>query len=133
MSALAEALVAAQRRALSAMEKQYAAGRLDADDARALMDGIGVTDAVDQDRLIAALDVIRDYGAQLPAETNGATSREAAGTEPATGAQLALVERLVKEKHVTGPDLPITKAQAHEIIDSLKAGSYDPAKWTVPF
>jgi hypothetical protein len=31
------------------------------------------------------------------------------------------------------PGLPLTKAQAHEIIDTLKAGTYDAGKWSVPF
>lgn len=131
MSALAEALIAAQRRALSAMEKNYVAERLDGEQARVIMDEIGLTDDVDQDRLIAALDVIRDYGAPLPTEpANGAAAK---GPEPATDAQLNLIARLVGERNVTAPDRPITKQDAHTIIDSLKSGSYDAAKWSVPF
>lgn len=130
MTALADALVAAQRRALAAVEKQYAAGKLEADDVRAKLADIGLTDDVDADRLIAALDLIREYGAALPSEpTNGAGKPP----EKASDAQLALIARLVSEKNVAGPDLPITKAQAHEIIDGLKNGSYDPATWRVPF
>jgi hypothetical protein len=72
VSALAEALVAAQRRALSAMEKQYVAGKLDPETAVETMDAIGCTDEIDQGRLLSALDVIGKYGAQLPSEpTNG--------------------------------------------------------------
>ncbi len=52
MSALAEALVAAQRRALSAMEKQYVAGLIGGEEAEVLMDNMGLTDAVDQGRLL---------------------------------------------------------------------------------
>jgi hypothetical protein len=130
VSALADALVAAQRRALAAVEKQYAAGKLEADDVRSKLSDIGLTDDVDADRLIAALDMIREYGAALPSEpTNGAAKQP----EKATDAQLALIAKLVSEKNVTGPDLPVTKAQAHEIIDGLKNGSYDPASWRVPF
>ena len=131
MSALADALVAAQRRALAAVEKQYAAGKLEPDDVRAKLTAIGLTDDVDADRLIEALDLIREYGAPLPAEpTNGAAPK---GPEPATDAQLALIARLASEKNVAGPDLPVTKQEAHAIIDSLKNGSYDPATWRVPF
>jgi hypothetical protein len=131
VSALAEALVAAQRRALTAMEKQYVAGKIDVPDAQNIMNGIGLTDEVDQDRLLVALGVIREYGAALPSEpVNGATEKP---TDKATDAQLALIARLVKEKNVSGPDLPVGKLQAHEIIDSLKAGTYDQTKWTVPF
>ncbi len=132
VSALAEALVAAQRRALSAIEKQYAAGKIDRDAAIATMNAIGCQDDVDQDRLLWSLTVIRDYGAQLPAEpSNGESTPKK--PDPATDAQLSLIARLVKEQNVTGPDLPITKQQAHEVIDTLKAGTYDAAQWSVPF
>ena len=81
MSALADALVAAQRRALAAVEKQYAAGKLEADAVREQLDAIGLSDTVDVDRLLAALDLIRDYGATLPGEpapTNGKPETEKA-------------------------------------------------------
>jgi hypothetical protein len=132
VSALAEALVAAQRRALSGLEKQYVAGKIDPDAARAEMALWGLTDDVDQDRLIACLDAIRIYGATLPAEPTPANGAPKA-PEPASDAQLALIARLVQEKNVAAPDLPVTKQDAHAIIDSLKGGTYDPAKWTVPF
>jgi hypothetical protein len=131
VSALAEALVAAQRRALSAMEKAYVAGKLEPDTVREKLTAIGLTDDVDADRLLAALDLIREYGAPLPNEPT--PNGEPRKPEPATDAQLALIAKLVKEKQAQGPDLPVTKQQAHEIIDTLKAGSYDAAKWTVPF
>lgn len=131
MSALAEALVAAQRRALQALEKQYVAGKLDHDGACTCLNLIGLTDTVDQDRLFFALDMIRDYGAQLPSEpTNGGEPKP---PEPASDAQLALIADLVKRKNVPAPDLPLTKVDASAIISSLQAGTYDPAKWTVPF
>jgi hypothetical protein len=130
MSALADALVAAQRRALAACEKQYAAGRIDATEFHSQVESIGLTDTVDADRLVAALDLIREYGATLPAEPAANGKPEDA---PATDAQLALVAKLVKERAVPGPDLPLTKVQAHEIIDGLKAGTYDPGQWRPPF
>jgi hypothetical protein len=116
------------------MEKQAVAGKVDGEAARTIMDAIGCTDSVDQDRLMACLDVIRDYGAALPAEpSNGAAEKKDPATEIATDAQLALIAKLVKEKRAASPDLPLTKAQAHEVIDTLKAGTYDPVKWSVPF
>lgn len=130
MSALAEALVAAQTRAVAALGKQYVGGAVDAETVRADLESIGLTDDVDTTRLLAAWDILHSTGAPAPSETNGATAK---GPEPATDAQLALIARMVAEKNVTGPDLPITKQNAHEIIDSLKNGSYDPAKWKVPF
>jgi hypothetical protein len=116
------------------MEKQYVAGKLDGEQARYLLAEIGLTDDVDGDRLLAALDVIREFGAALPSEpTNGATKRE---DDKATEAQLTLIKKLLHEKGVSAEDSPaspLTKTQAHEIIDTLKAGTYDAAKWTVPF
>src|SRR5207247_1555813 len=112
--------------------KQYVAGKLDRNGAGTCLNLIGLNDEVDQDRLFFALDMIRDYGAQLPAEpSNGEPAIKK--PEPASNAQLAYIAKLVKDKQVTGPDQPLTKEQAHEIIDSLQAGSYDAAKWTVPF
>lgn len=114
------------------MEKQYVAGRIDADDAAALMDAIGVTDGVDQTRLLASLDAIREYGAALPNEADTTAPKP---PELATQAQLELIKRLIAEKGngVYPPDGPLTKVDAHAVIDSLKAGTYDPLKWTIPF
>jgi len=131
VSALADALVAAQRRALAAVEKQYAAGKLEREQVREQLDTIGLSDTVDVERLLAALDLIRDYGATLPGEpaaTNGKPE-----TEKATDAQLTLIARLVKDKQQPPPDGPLTKAEAHEIIDTLKAGTYDAGRWHAPF
>jgi hypothetical protein len=140
VSALAEALVAAQRRALAALEKSYVHSPLTAEEldgekdrVRAIMDAIGCTDTVEQGQLFAALDVIRATGAQLPSEPKPANGGEPKKPEPASDAQLAFIAKLVKDKQVQPPDTPLTKAEAHEIIDTLQAGTYDAAKWTVPF
>lgn len=131
MSALAEALVAAQSRAVGALQKQYVAGKIDGDTLRGRLSAIGLTDEVDQDRLTWALDTIREYGAALPSEPAPANGK--AKDEPATDAQWALVKRLCGEKNQPVPDGPLTKVQAHECIDTLKAGTYDAGKWAVPF
>lgn len=130
MSALAEALVAAQRRAIGALEKAYVAGAFEDDRMREQLDAIGCNDAVDHDHLIHALDVLRTYGGPLPAANGEPATKK---PEPATDAQLSLIARLVKEKNAAAPDLPLTKLAAHEVIDTLKAGTYDASKWTVPF
>lgn len=67
MSALAEALVAAQRRAIAQLEKAYVAQAFEDDRMREMLDAMGCADAVDQDYLIQALDVIRAYGGPLHA------------------------------------------------------------------
>lgn len=133
MSALADALVAAQRAALTALEKAYVRGSIDADELRELMIGIGQTDPWDQQTLLDSLNVLIRFGAAVPVSepTNGA--RPNPETEKATDAQLVLIARLVKEKSQPAPELPLTKAQAHEIIDTLKAGTYDAGRWQVPF
>ena len=130
MTALSEALVAAQRRAISTLEKAYVAGKIDR---QTLLDKLiqaGAVDAIEQEALLGALDIIHEWGAQAPSEPKGTDNGAPA---PATDAQLAFIAKLVKEKATTGPGLPLTKAQAHEVIDSLQSGSYDPAKWSVPF
>ena len=130
MSALAEALVAAQRRALQATEKAYVAGALTRDEAVTELNAFGLTDEVDIVYLLAALDVVRLRGAALPAEpANGGEKVP----DKASDAQLALIAKLVKDKNVAAPELPITKQDAHVIIDTLKNGTYDAAKWSVPF
>jgi hypothetical protein len=127
VSALADALVAAQSRAVAALGKQYVGGQMDADALRAALDSIGMTDPTDTARWVAALDIITATGAVVPHE-NGARK-----DEPATEAQVKLIGSLVESKQVPMPALPLSKAQAHEIIDTLKAGTYDAAKWSVPF
>jgi len=136
VSALAEALVAAQRRALAQLEKAYVrdaeddlskrtAGFLDA------LTQIGLTDREDGRMLVTCLEVLRVTGGALPSEpTNGGEPKP---PEPASDAQLALIADLVKRKNVPAPDLPLTKVDASAIISSLQAGTYDPAKWSVPF
>ena len=130
MTALADALAAAQVRAVAALAKSYMAGRITAEDLAAGLTGIGLTDEVDGERYLRALELLREHGAQPPAETKPAPKPE---DETATDAQLALIAKLVKEKRAPAPDLPLSKAQAHEVIDTLKAGTYDPVKWSVPF
>jgi len=53
-------------------------------------------------------------------------------TDPATDAQMSLVRRLAKEAGVEAPE-SLTKPQASQVIEELKAGTFDPAAWTVPF
>jgi hypothetical protein len=112
------------------MEKQYAAGKLEPDAVREKLTAIGLTDDVDADRLIAALDLIREYGATLPSEPRGNGKPE---DNTATDAQLALIADLVQKHKLDPPDMPLTKTDASAIITDMKAGSYVAAKWKVPF
>lgn len=135
MSALADALVAAQRRALLAMEKAYVAGAHTEAQMYELLDGIGATDKVDQERLIASLTVIRDLGASLPAEP--AAGPQEAADEPMSPKQADYIATLWAEKGVKPADRPdttgLTKARASELINQLKAGTYHPSEWSIPF
>jgi hypothetical protein len=130
VSALAEALVAAQRRALQSVEKAYVGGKLDGEQATARLAECGITDPVDLAYLLASLDVLKEWGATLPAEpkANGES-------EKASEKQAALIVTLCKRHNQPVPEAldVLTKAQASEIIDALDQGTYDSAKWTVPF
>ena len=78
------------------MEKQYVAGRIEAERAHKIMDEIGLTDTVDQERLMEALEVIRLYGAAIPAEPSNGEPRK---PDLATDAQLSLIARMVNAWH----------------------------------
>ena len=128
MTALAEALLAAQRQAVAALSRAYVAGHLDAESLASQLAAVGATDVLDQAALLASLDVLREYG-QAPA----AAERREPETQPASDAQLRLIAKLADERGTLAPDGPLTKAQAHEVIDAIKNGSYDPDKWRAPF
>jgi hypothetical protein len=131
VSALAEALVAAQRRALSAVEKAYVAGQLDVEAATARLTDCGITDPVDLAYLLASLDVLKEWGAAVPAEPNGAEPKKA--TEGQVKYALDLFKGrsypALAEQDVRG----LTAERASELIEALKGGSYNPDVWDVPF
>lgn len=131
MTALSEALEAAQTRAVAVLAKQYVGGAKGAAEVTEALEAVGLTDSVDRLRWFSALEVIRDGGGEAPAETNGKPK-----AEPATEAQTRFIGKLLDEKGISPddfPNKPLSKEDAHEVISSLQAGTYDPAKWTVPF
>ncbi len=133
--ALAEALVAAQRRAVTVLEKAYVAGAFADDALREQLDALGCSDAVDQGYLVHALDVLRAYGGPLPTEPRPS----AEPTEPlkATDAQVKLAQSLFQRADL----VPLAEAdlrnlpreRVSQLIESLKAGTYDASTWDVPF
>ena len=127
MTPLSDALTAAQKRALAAVEKAYVAGHIEQDAAAEVLEGCGITDPVDRAFLFASLDVLREWGAPVPAETNGAPKDERPSEK-----QAQLIADLCRRKNV---EIPVvgTKADASKVIDELQAGTYDPEKWSVPF
>lgn len=140
MSALAEALVAAQRRALASLEKAYVAGKLgepgEGDLLAQKLAECGMTDVIEADYLRSSLDVIREWGASVPVEQNG--KRE---DDKATDAQRARIRRDLRDKLKRHPDEieavagepTLTKAKASDLIEAIVEGRYDPAQWAVPF
>jgi hypothetical protein len=69
MTPLSDALTAAQRSALAALEKAYVAGQIEAPDARERLDDCGISDPVDIAFLFSALDVLREWGVSAPTMT----------------------------------------------------------------
>lgn len=120
MTPLTDALTAAQARAVSALAKQYVRGGMTRDAVKLAASAFGLTDEIDQEFWLNALDVIKDAGADAPGETRPSVNGK---DEAATEAQLKLIARLCDDKGMTAPDGPLTKQQAHEVIDGLKAGA----------
>src|SRR4051794_16684150 len=121
MSALAEALLAAQRQAVASLSKAFVAERITQEELLTDLDAIGLRDAVDQGLLLEALRVVAHYGGEAP-KANG--TRPDPTTEPASQKQLDYLAKLADEKHTTAPDGPLTKARASEAISALQAGTY---------
>ena len=118
MTALAEALLAAQRQASTAAIRAFVAGTMDDSDLLDTLDSIGLTDKTEQVYLLAALQVERQLG--VTPQTNGAVPRPAALDEPATKAQLDFIAKLADDKgRVVNTD-GMTKAQASQVIEALK-------------
>jgi hypothetical protein len=132
VSALAEALVAAQRRSLATLEKAYVAGAIEAEPMIEAMEACGITDAVDRAFLIASLDVLKEWGVAAPTMTER-VARENGEPEKASDKQLDFIRKLAGERKVEAPNRALTKVEASDAIKQLQDGTYDVQKWTVPF
>ena len=117
MTALAEALLAAQRQAIGALQKVYLAQGINDEELSTALDNIGATDAVDQACLMECLHVLHRFGVPAPS-VNGA--RPAALDEPATKAQLDFIAKLSDDKGRVVQTDGMTKAQASQVIEALK-------------
>jgi hypothetical protein len=132
VSALAEALLVAQRQAIGALSKAYIAGAFEDDGEAGLianLDRLGATDAVDQSYLRECLDTLRTWGAPSP-QANG---KPDPANEPASDRQTAYIKSLADDRNLIAPDGPLTKEQASKVIEQLKAGTYNPDEWVAPF
>jgi hypothetical protein len=133
VSALAEALLAAQRQAVAALSRSWLAAPESDDEYADLLtdlDAIGCTDKIDQAHYIASLRVLKTLGVNAPA-TNGATVPKE--DRPASDAQWKLLRRLADERSAPAPDGPLTVEQASKVIEELKAGTYNADAWSIPF
>lgn len=130
MTPLSDALTAAQRRALTALEKAYVAGAIEGEKLREGLHACGISDDVDISYLTHALDLLREWGAPVPAEPNGKPDANLASDK-----QKGLIRNLCARKNVAEPEDfdYLTKEQASEAIDALDKGTYDPGKWKLPF
>jgi hypothetical protein len=131
VSALAQALEAAQAKAVAALAKDYVRGDgvPSDEDYFAELARIGLDDVPDCRALLAAWYILRERGEKPPAEQAPRSN----GSEQATDAQWKLIRKLADEKGTVAPEGPLTKANAHAIIDQLKAGIYKPDEWVIPF
>jgi hypothetical protein len=134
MTALAEALKRAQDGALNALAKHYVNTdfeEIDLDQLRSDLDAIGCGDKVEQGQLIAAWSIVREHGGEVPKPAPPAVGRP--DHEPASERQMSYIAKLADEKGTTAPDYQLTKESASEVISQLKAGTYNPDDWQVPF
>ncbi len=133
MSALSDALRAAQAQTLAAMQRAYLAQVIDPPEALILMDKIGCTDEVDRRHLMGALEALSRLGVQGQAQTPANGSQAESEPERASERQLAFIAKLADAANTVAPDVPLTKDQASEVISALKAGTYNSDTYTVPF
>ena len=122
MTALADALVAAQARTVAALGKQYVGGQLDSDAVRIALDSVGLTDPTDTERWLNALDILRATGATMP-NGDAAQSHE----RPSSPAQRSLIDKRCEERGIVKPQAhPRLFAEASAIIEKIKAGRFTP-------
>lgn len=122
MSALADALVAAQSRAVAALGKQYVGGQLDSDAVRIALDSVGLNDPADTERWLSALDILRATGATMP---NGDAPHP--NEKPSSLAQRNLIDKLCDERGIVKPQThPRLFVEASAVIDAIKAGRFTP-------
>ena len=132
MTALAEALLAAQRQALNAMMKahtQVLDGDPDEEAFYGLLDSMGCNDKADSVHLWAALNIVRQTGAQAPS----AQAPSAPKPQTITDGQRRYIADLFRKGKIEPlPDAEIDSLSfdhASKLIDALKNGTYDAGAW----
>lgn len=136
MTPLSDALTTAQRRALAALEKAYVAGHIEAEDLPKRLASFGVNDPTDVAFLLAALDVLKEWGVPGPTMTER-VARENGEPKKATEGQVSyIVDLLKKGQHepLAVDDLrALPFERASVLIEALKTGSYKADEWDLPF
>jgi hypothetical protein len=130
VSALAEALLAAQRQAVGSLSKAFVAGTLSDEAFVSNLNAIGLRDEVDQALLRDSLLIVRALGGEAPKPTGTSEPKQA---EAASEKQTAYIKTLADERGTIAPDGPLTKEQASKIIEQLKAGTYAVDECVIPF
>ena len=129
MTPLSDALTAAQKAALLALQKAYVAGHVESGDVTEKLRECGITDPTDLAFWLASLDVLKEWGAPVP-QSNGKPREDA----PATDAQWSRIRADCKRANLPEPTGPLSKAGASDVIGKLERGEYDPAaEWVLPF
>ncbi len=131
MSALSDALRAAQAQTIAATQRAYLAGHVDDEQVRDTLDVIGCTDEVERRHLLGAWEALRGFGVQGQAASTPNGSQADREPEKASERQLSYIAKLADERGTTAPTTPLTKEQASDVIAALKAGTYEAD--TVPF
>ena len=135
VTALDFALGDARRAAIVALGKRYvrSTDEPDPDEYRAEFKALGFNDEVAVEFLLVGWRILRETGAEAPAETKPTPEQPTAETEPATDKQWGFIRQLCREKNLAEPDTSLTKATASTVIEQLQAGTYKPEEWAVPF
>ena len=129
MSALSEALKRSQDASLLVLEKSYLRGAFEDDgDFLEECQSIGCTDASDLALYLNSMRLRYRYGAE---PTQAEAPKPA--TKAASEGQWKFIRDLADRAQTVAPDGPLTAEQASTVIDQLKAGTYNPDEWTVPF
>jgi hypothetical protein len=130
---LSDALTAAQRSALAALEKAYVAGKVEPNQLAEAMVMCGVTDHLELEFLVNALDVLKEWGVAAPTMTER-VARENGEPEKMSPKQRDFIVKLCAEKavHLRPGFEGLTKEQASQVITELQNGTYD-QQADVPF
>jgi len=130
---LSDALTMAQRRALAAFEKAYVAGAIDSEYVPARLEAFGISDPIDVAFLMAAWDVLSEWGVAEPTMGQRVNGEKRYATEGQVKFATDLLKR-GKHQPLAEADLRgMSFERASQLIDALKNERYVASEWDVPF